>query len=56
MFLINYLSFLYTHPPKPTEFKYEELRTSSSHMSAFMNMNNFVLKKTCGHVDKGQTG
>jgi len=44
------------HPPKLTEFNYEELRMRSSHMSAFMNMNNFVLKRTCGHVDKGQTG
>lgn len=56
MFLITYPSFLYTHSPKPTEFNYKELRTRSSHMAAFMNMNNFVLKRICGNVDKGQTG
>ena len=57
MFLITYPSFLYTtHPPKPTEFNYEELRTCRSHVSAFMTMINTVLKRTCGHVDKGQTG
>jgi len=57
MFLITHTSLhTPTHPLKPTEFNYKELIMCSSHMSAFMNMNNFVLKRTCGHVDKGQTG
>jgi hypothetical protein len=55
MFLIICPSFLYTHPPKPKEFNYQELRKHSSHVSTY-EYEKFVLTRTREHVDKGQTG